>query len=543
MEPTVEQALQQGVAFHNSGKLQDAERIYREILQSQPAHPDANHNLGLIAVSFNRPGDALPLFKAALDANPNIEQFWLSYIDALIKENQLDAAKHALGESEKRGFSGTKFDTLDQTLDLALDGALPPQSNIGRLLEFHQSGEYGEAEALAKSIIERFPAHPFSWKVLGAVLRQTGKVSEALDANQKAATLSPRDAEVHYNLGVNLQDLGRLEEAEASYKQAISLNPDFAEAHNNLGNTLAQLSKRGAAEAHYIRAIELKPDYAEAHYNLGFFYYSAKAYGKALEQFNSTDFGRSKYYLLRCLFEQDEQSLFYDHLDSLIDKGEVHAMIGSLGYRSMLRYGVERHNLYCRDPLKYVFKKDLKSEYDFEEKFVKKIRAILDEDKIPSKSQDLLTNGYQSTGNLFQLESETTGEIQYIIRSELEKYKATFEDSEEGLIKKWPSDYRIFAWLIKMKSGGELGAHIHEQGWISGTVYINVPPKSNPDSGNLVVSIGEDRDVRGGRKNSQKTVDVETGNLVFFPASLMHHTIPFESQEERICIAFDVIPE
>ena len=51
MELTIEQALQRGVAAHKEGKLQDAERLYQAVLQSQPRHPDANHNLGLIAVS------------------------------------------------------------------------------------------------------------------------------------------------------------------------------------------------------------------------------------------------------------------------------------------------------------------------------------------------------------------------------------------------------------------------------------------------------------------------------------------------------------
>ena len=51
MELTTEQVLQQGVAAHKEGKLQEAERLYRTILQSQPAHPGANHNLGMLAVS------------------------------------------------------------------------------------------------------------------------------------------------------------------------------------------------------------------------------------------------------------------------------------------------------------------------------------------------------------------------------------------------------------------------------------------------------------------------------------------------------------
>ena len=76
MELTIEQALQRGVAAHKEGKLQDAERLYRAILQSQPAHPDANHNLGVLAISVNKADAALPLFKIAVDGNPNIEQFW-----------------------------------------------------------------------------------------------------------------------------------------------------------------------------------------------------------------------------------------------------------------------------------------------------------------------------------------------------------------------------------------------------------------------------------------------------------------------------------
>ena len=77
-----EKTLRQGIAAHKAGNLQEAERTYRAILQSQPQHPDANHNQ-LIAISANQIEAALPLFKTALNVNPNLEQFWMSYIDAL----------------------------------------------------------------------------------------------------------------------------------------------------------------------------------------------------------------------------------------------------------------------------------------------------------------------------------------------------------------------------------------------------------------------------------------------------------------------------
>ena len=54
MELTADQALRHGVEACKEGKLQDAERIYRAILQAQPNHPDANHNLGVLVVSVGR---------------------------------------------------------------------------------------------------------------------------------------------------------------------------------------------------------------------------------------------------------------------------------------------------------------------------------------------------------------------------------------------------------------------------------------------------------------------------------------------------------
>ena len=94
MELTIDQALQQAVEAHKAGKLQDAGALYRAILRTHPKHPDANHNLGVLVVSLNKTEAALPLFKIALEANPNQGQFWLSYVDTLIKENQFDIARN-----------------------------------------------------------------------------------------------------------------------------------------------------------------------------------------------------------------------------------------------------------------------------------------------------------------------------------------------------------------------------------------------------------------------------------------------------------------
>jgi len=720
MELTIEQALQQGVAAHKEGKLQDAERLYRAILQSQPLHPDANHNLGVIAVSFNKADVSLPLFKTALEANPRIEQFWLSYIDALIKEKQSDNAKQVLEQARKQGVARENLNVLEGRLALIvqapkptlpeqkksltfsekrkklagqkkkkprkqnLKGISPSQEQLTSLLEHYQNGRFDDAEKLALYITQEFSKHKFGWKVLGAVLKKTGRVRESLVASQKAVALSPQDAEahsnlgntlkelgrlgeaeasytqaialkpdyaeVHYNFGVMLRELGRLDEAGASYTQAIALKPGYAEAYSNLGNTLKELGRLGEAEASYRQAITLKPHDAEAHNNLGVTLTAlgrvdeaeaiykqvialnpdfaeaynnlgnalrelgrleeaevscrqaialkpdlAEAYsnlGVTLQELGRLGEAEASYTqaitlkpdsfeahfnlgitlkelgrfeeceasytqaialkpshaeahnsLLMCFYQRDKQSLFFDKLDSLINEDTVNATIGSLTCRSALKYGVEKPNLFCRAPLQYVLHIDMNAQYNFEEIFVEKARFILNENRVSNRIQPLLVNGYQTSGNLFDIKNSFTEQIQKAIRLEVEKYRITFKNSKDGLIKKWPTEYSLYGWLIGMKSGGELKPHIHDKGWLSGSLYINVPPKSKAKSGNLVVSLGEEKDATDTRINLETIINVVTGSLVLFPASLTHYTIPFEAAEERIVLAFDVVPK
>ena len=242
-----------------------------------------------------------------------------------------------------------------------------------------------------------------------------------------------------------------------------------------------------------------------------------------------------------CLFLQDKSSVFFDELDYLINQDKVSSIIGSLACRSALKYGLEKPNLFCAKPLNYVLHNDLNTRYDFEKTFVKTAKSMLNENRIPQRKQSLLVNGNQTSGNIFDTIDDDTNEIQNIIRIEVEKYREKFKKSEEGLIRRMPTEYSLYGWLISMKSGGNLRPHIHTQGWLSGSIYINVPKKLKFDCGNLVVSLGEENDAIDSRVNEKKTINVVTGSMVLFPASLTHYTIPFESEDERVVLAFDVV--
>ena len=116
MELTIDQALQKGIEAHKAGQIQEADRLYTAILKEQPKHPDANHNMGILAVGVGKFEEALPFFKTALENNSSIVQFWLSYIDALIKLNRLSDAKAVYDQAKEKGAKGDRVDKCEKKL-------------------------------------------------------------------------------------------------------------------------------------------------------------------------------------------------------------------------------------------------------------------------------------------------------------------------------------------------------------------------------------------------------------------------------------------
>ncbi|MDA9765646.1 sulfotransferase [Alphaproteobacteria bacterium] len=333
--------IEQAVAAHNFGNIQEAERIYQAILKQQPKHPDANHNLGLIAISANQIDAALPLFKTALDANPSVEQFWSSYIDALIKANKPRDAKKAVKNAKKRGFNAKKLRRLSSQSKLITISKAPSQEQISNLLEHYQAGRMSEAEELAISIRQDFPHHHFAWKVLGAIFAQTDRKSEAVDANQAAVSIAPQDPEAHSNLGNTLRELGRLDEAEASYAKAISLKPDYPEAYFNLGITLKDQGKFEDAIASYEKALSLKPGQPEMYNKLGAALQDQGKFDKAIETYN------------RALAIKPDHAEAHRNLSFLIEYEPNHPQIASV-YEMMKRFDLTNDD---RCNLHYAFAK------------------------------------------------------------------------------------------------------------------------------------------------------------------------------------------
>ena len=218
-------------------------------------------------------------------------------------------------------------------------GKAPSPQELQALVALFSAARYAEAATLAQTMTVRFPMHWVAWKMLGVVWKQMGWAAEALVPMQKAAALSPGDAENHNNLGIILKDLGRLPEAEASYRRALQIQPDYARAYNNLGITLKELGRLPEAEASYRQALEISPDYAEAHSNLGNALHdlgrlpeAEASYRRALQI--SPDYADAHFNLgnvLNDLSRQDEAEACYRRaLQIAPDYAEAHTNLGAI---------------------------------------------------------------------------------------------------------------------------------------------------------------------------------------------------------------------
>lgn len=114
---TITQTFQQAVKHHQKRQVQAAKALYKVVLGLQPDHPDANHNLGILLIQNKEVELGLQYLQAAVTASLDCEQYWISYIDALIQTEQMDVACQALELGYQYGLQGTGAEELAKRLE------------------------------------------------------------------------------------------------------------------------------------------------------------------------------------------------------------------------------------------------------------------------------------------------------------------------------------------------------------------------------------------------------------------------------------------
>ncbi|WP_175784584.1 tetratricopeptide repeat protein [Burkholderia ambifaria] len=142
------------------------------------------------------------------------------------------------------------------------------QQALQEALAHHQAGRLAQAKTLYDGILNAQPGQPDAMHFLGLLACQLKQYDAGLALMERSLAARP-DASYFNNLGNMLRECGRLDDAIAHYRRAVALRPDYPEAHNNLGNALRDARDPAEAMQSCSRAIELRPGYAEAYNNLG----------------------------------------------------------------------------------------------------------------------------------------------------------------------------------------------------------------------------------------------------------------------------------
>jgi len=411
---------------------------------------------------------------------------------------------------------------------------------------------------------------------LGLVLQKLGRLQEAMLSLKKAIALKPDFIIAIYNLGNTLKEIGNLEDAEINLKRCIELKPNFIEAYINLANTQSENNNFKDAERSLKKCIELKQNFIPAHYNLGNLlkklgrldeamtsynyllklkpsykpallgrgqiFFIKKKFDQALNDFDNCNTSESRARALITLYNSGNIDEIYQRINNNAKLDEKNLRVAAFSSFISHKENKETKNNFCKNPLEFLYFSNLSSHLKNSDKF---IDDLIDQIKHINASWEpsnkTTIKGFQSTKNLFVDPKKKIKDLQKIIIDELQKYNLKFKDKSCLFINEWPLKKNLFGWHVILQQQGYQDPHIHPAGWLSGVIYLKVVPSLEKNEGAIEFSL-----------NAQNYSDVKSpkfihqpkkGDIVFFPSSLHHRTIPFTTNTDRIIISFDLLPD
>jgi len=277
-------ALALGLQHHRSGELSQAERLYRQVLQTDPQNADALKYLGAVYLGQNRYAEAAASFQQTLRLRPQLAEVHNDLGVALAKQGKPDEAIASLRQAVRlrpdypeahnnlgivlggRGQLAEAITHYQQALRGKPDYA-EAHNNIG--LALMQQGHRGEAITHYQQALRLRPGYTEAQENLRQAQRQQGSSSPPAAPARPPARSLTEEAVAANRQAIDLAMQGQLDEAVVSFERALRLNPDYPDAHNNLGNVFYFQKRYAEAVACYEQAIRMRPDFAEAYNNLG----------------------------------------------------------------------------------------------------------------------------------------------------------------------------------------------------------------------------------------------------------------------------------
>ncbi|CAN5308483.1 putative 2OG-Fe(II) oxygenase [soil metagenome] len=389
---------------------------------------------------------------------------------------------------------------------------------------------------------------------LANLLQRRGRYAQAIEKFNTAIDLQPDFAEAHNNLGNSLQSLGQLDAAKNAYEQAIALRADYAEPHNNLGLALRRLDRHEDATHAFRRALAIKPAYAQAIVNLGLALRSLERYPEALRVFD------------RALELTPRAAAVWCFKGAaLVEAGDLRSGREALDYslaidpsnRTTLAYRVSIMPELGEQPEPPVLldldrhvvrvELDVPPAYASMQTFNEALqRHVCAHPTLSHHAAGRATRLGAHTADLLNGDKGPVADLESRINECVRRYLADPPmHPMHPYVQRPLRDWQLVAWAVVMDSGGHQIPHIHPAGWLSGVYYVHLPSvigDAAKDQAGWIEFGRPPETLRCRAEPPTRRLCPEEGTLLVFPSYYYHRTIPFDSDEPRISIAFDVLP-
>ncbi|WP_020182970.1 tetratricopeptide repeat protein [Methylotenera sp. 1P/1] len=444
----------------------------------------------------------------------------------------------ALDQQQKYAEAATSYQTAIQLQPNM------PDLHFNLAIAHTQLNQLQEAEHAYRKAIQLQPGFFEAHGNLGTILQRQGNLDGAIQCYQTGLRINPQDARGHFNLGTVLRDKGLLHEAVKHYQQAIQLFPNYTDAYNNLGETYRDLGNMSEAIQQYQRALSLNAQHASANYNMAEFLYLAKRFTEAIPYFEQSQLDDWQERILYCLYKAEQFDAFKQKRDALIQQApHTSPFLATLSTHYSINFNEADPYNFCKDGLQHVYHRAIPALAPNSALLNALLHDIHHAD-IAERKQARLTNGKQSAGNLFKRPEASFRQLAELIQQEFVAYREHFAGADCTLITAFPQTLEFTSsWYVSMRQGGHLNAHIHEIGWISGAVYLAMPETEDEKEGAFEYGTHGDDYPQQHTNFPTAFIKPNVGDIVLFPSSLFHRTIPFSAQQARICIAFDLKPQ
>ncbi len=186
-------------------------------------------------------------------------------------------------------------------------------------------------------------------------------------------------------------------------------------------------------------------------------------------------------------------------------------------------------------------------EYGSSEEFNRQLATLLDSLHLGKKHppEQTLRGGTQTYGDLFDRDEREIRQLVAGLKACIADYidRLGHNDAHPLIMRRSDKFEFSASWSVRLQRSGYHTQHIHPLGWISSAYYVHVPGEvSESDTHGGGIKFGEPDINIGWRGLAARKIQPAAGQLVLFPSYMWHGTVPFESSEPRMTVAFDVVP-